>query len=367
MINKRKALLLSAGYGRGHHSAAAALAEELQRRGWDTQILDACQAARPSLFRLTQMFYRFCVRHAPHLWGSVYRQLDSANWSRLIKLPAVAAGTRLLRRVLQTEEPDLVVCTYPLYAYMLDTLAAEGKLHAPYAIVVTDSLAISSPWLLSDAPLICLPDELSHELVSLSFSLPPERLVTTGFPVRAAFTPGERPTPGPRGEGLHIIYCANSADPRALTDAQAMLAEWPAMRLTLITERPTQQLLDLRRHYAGAQICQANQDMAELMRTAHLYIGKAGGASTYEAYSAEVPVLVNYILPGQEEGNLQLLQHDSAGFRATDTETLMHTLRDLLGNNAAGWQRACAAMHAARRSGGAARTADALERRFFAT
>lgn len=366
MKRARKALLLSVGFGRGHHSAAQALAEELHRRGWRVQLEDLCAEARPLLFRLTQRFYHFCVRRLPWVWGAVYRQLDAADWTQLIHLPGFAACTRLLRHMLLQEKPDLVVCTYPLYAYMLDELAQEGALHAPYAVVVTDALEISRPWMLTGAPLTCLPDEFSLALVQERFAQPAERLAATGFPVRKAFAPEERATPGEQGAGLHIVYSCHAPLPRVVAEVRAMLDEWPQMRLSLLAEERAPRLSTLLHPLPEqVQIYTGRQDMAPLLRTAHFYIGKAGAATMFEAYSAEVPVLVNHALPGQEEGNLHLLLRDGAGKLTDSPEALLRTLRGLLAHSAAGWQQMRRAMARAQRSGGAAKTVDMLERRFF--
>lgn len=369
MRTERKALLLSVGYGQGHHMAARALADELARRGWRTTTADACAEAHPALFRLTQEFYRFCVRHMPWVWGAVYGQIDAADWSRLICMPGIAGCMRWLRRHIKQDPPDLVICTYPLFAYMLDALAREGSLHAPYAVVVTDSLAICRPWIQNGAPLICLPDEYSAAIVQERYALPAERLATTGFPVRAGVVrwAGRGPLhPGSQGEGVHVIYSCHAPLPRVVADVQTMLAEWPRLRLTLLAENLAARLSScLGPLPEQVRVCGEAQDMAALLPTAHIYIGKAGASTMFEAYSAEVPMLVNYALPGQEEGNLQLLLRDGAGKYADTPEALLHCLRLLLADSGAGWAAMLRAMVAAHRSGGAARTIDECERRFF--
>lgn len=365
---KRKALLLSAGYGRGHHSAAQALAEELTRRGWQTRVADPCAETRPRLFRATQLFYHACVRHAPWVWGMVYEQIDRANWAVLVRAPGIAPCMEALRRRLRKERPQLIICTYPLYAYMLDAFAREGQLCTPYAVVVTDALAICRPWLQTQAPLICLPDEHSYELVQDRYALPAERITAPGFPVRAAFSPGEkRPLPGPDGEGLRVVYGAYTTAARVRADVEAMLGAWPRMQLSVLAaNRCTGALQALLGHCPAAHIYGAEQDPAPLLRRAHFYVGKAGASTLFEAYAAETPMLINYALPGQEQGNLKLLELDAAGRYAASPAELVHTLAELLADGAAGWQRMHRAMQQAGRAGGAARIADVLERRFFA-
>jgi processive 1,2-diacylglycerol beta-glucosyltransferase len=47
--------------------------------------------------------------------------------------------------------------------------------------------------------------------------------------------------------------------------------------------------------------------MPELMMSHHLVISKAGGATVQEAIAARCPMIVNQVIPGQEEGNAELI------------------------------------------------------------
>ena len=48
--------------------------------------------------------------------------------------------------------------------------------------------------------------------------------------------------------------------------------------------------------------------MPELMMSHHLVISKAGGATVQEAIAARCPMIVNQVIPGQEEGNAELIE-----------------------------------------------------------
>ena len=104
--------------------------------------------------------------------------------------------------------------------------------------------------------------------------------------------------------------------------------------------------------------------MADLLREHHIYVGKAGAATMFECYASRVPVLVNFTLPGQEQGNLQLLVSDGAGCHVESTTHLVDTIDRLLEGDAAGWQRLCQAMSAASRERGAERVAKAIFNKF---
>ena len=373
MVNEQKVLLLSIGYGRGHHSAAHALSEEMQRRGWTADVLDVCAEACPSLFGLTQIFYRACVRRLPWLWGLAYAQIDSANWAHLLHLPGISHSMKFLRRRLQASSPRLIVCTYPLYAYMLDAFTQEGWFKTPYAVVVTDAINVNSAWVQSQAPLICLPESTGRATLARRFSISPTRIVASGFPVRAAFFPCPHlPVPAPDGDGLHIMYGAHAPLSRVRDDLVALLDAYPRCRITVLAEEreshlrrmlakdipdiPTSSL-----RFYGAD----GSDPAIPLRSAHLYIGKAGASTVFEAYSTLTPMLINYALPGQEEGNLRLLLEDGAGMLISSTEELLLTMHRLMEHGAAGLSRMRRAMQAAARGGGATSTVDVLLSRFF--
>lgn len=360
-------LICSVGYGQGHHAAAGALAEELRAGGYACRVCDPCSMARPLLFSLTQAFYRFCVRCAPWLWAVTYAQTDTANWRKTAGMPLMKALKRRMLQLLQEEKPDVVLCTYPLYAYMLDALHAEGNFHGNYVMVVTDSLEISRPWLQSAAPLLVVPDRDSAEKILLQFGLPESDVLPLGFPVYRAFRPGVG-VPAPEPGNVRFLMSAHRSTREVIRSVQALLAAYPAARVTLLAgeREPALSRLLCREHSAGnVNILAKTDNMSALMAESHIYIGKAGAATMFECYAARLPMLVNFALPGQEQGNLERLLRDGAGLYAATAADLVHAVSRLLANGAAEWRRMRSSMAAAGYDGAAARIAAETKRRFF--
>jgi processive 1,2-diacylglycerol beta-glucosyltransferase len=77
----------------------------------------------------------------------------------------------------------------------------------------------------------------------------------------------------------------------------------------------------------------------ELLMTHHVVVSKAGGATTQEAIAARCPMVVNQVVPGQEEGNCELLLRHSAGALATTPQAVIETLRGAFGQGGQGWAR----------------------------
>ncbi len=360
--------MLSIGYGRGHEAVAQALAQEMRTRGWVAEVRDVCAEARPRMFRVTQSFYRECVRRLPWAWGIAYAQIDATDWSRMLCVPGIAGSLAYLRRLLQQEKPQLIVCTYPLYAYMLDKLTREEGLRIPYAVVVTDALRVNSAWVRARAPLICMPDDESQRYACEELGVEASRLCATGFPVRREFRPDvTRCVPEPGNGELRIVYGAHARLHRVCADVTALLSHRPGIRITLLGE---EREACIRRMLGelGKRVtfhCGGLGSLAVPLSRAHFYIGKAGASTVFEAYAVQTPVLVNYTLPGQEEGNQQMLIDDGVGRRVESTDELVQTIDGLLQHGAAGWRQMVQNMRAAGRRDGAARTCDTLESRFF--
>lgn len=360
MSSSKRALILSVGYGAGHHAAARAVAEELESRSWQAYTLDPCLVAHPLLFELSRRFYQFCVRQVPWLWGVTYAQAGTADWSVKAHSFILSDVTECILEHVRKIRPHVIICTYPLFAHMLDSLTRENVLNIPYVVVVTDSLEISRPWMVTRAPYICLPDEYSLKLMSERYAISAERMRLTGFPVRQVFARAgadgrDLPTP----DNLRLIYGAYAPLARVRADLTSLRVHYPHARITVIAGERRKMLMDF--NGDGVEVLSHTDNMADLFAYSHFYIGKAGAATLFEAYAAELPVIVNYSLPGQEQGNLALLLLDGAGITAESSSELIAKLKRLLKDGAAGWKRLRMAMSSAGRVGGAAAVADMLE------
>ena len=360
---KQRLLLLSVGYGHGHHAAAAAVAEHYAAHGWETGVVDVLELAQPVLFRLSQRFYDFCVRRAPWLWGVTYSLTDTADWSRLVRFPLFRKVVACLQQVLEELAPDVVICTYPLFAYMLDELRRQGHQVPPYAVLVTDALEISRPWMRSGSPLVMVPDEISCRMMRDRYALAADVVVATGFPVRCAFVPmPERRRPDT--ENVRLVYGAYRRMGGVVKDIEALLGAFPRMRITMIAGRRAALLRWRLQAYCAAgqlEIIASVPSMHVLLAESHFYVGKAGAATMFECYATQVPMMVNFTLPGQERGNLDLLVSDGAGCHVESSMHLVSTIAAMLRDDAAGWSALCEAMNRAGRTGAAARVAQAVK------
>src|SRR5205823_3026549 len=58
----------------------------------------------------------------------------------------------------------------------------------------------------------------------------------------------------------------------------------------------------------------------------HVLVSKAGGATVQETIAAACPMIINQVVPGQEEGNAQLITQSHSGTVALSNDEVIATL-----------------------------------------
>jgi len=67
-------------------------------------------------------------------------------------------------------------------------------------------------------------------------------------------------------------------------------------------------------------------ELPQLLASHHILVSKAGGATLQEAIAAACPMIINQVVPGQEEGNAQLLTQTNSGTVALNNDEVIASL-----------------------------------------
>jgi processive 1,2-diacylglycerol beta-glucosyltransferase len=339
-----KLLILTAGFGEGHNAAARNLASAgnaLQGPG-TTLSVDLFALTSPRFNRLARRAYLAAINGAPGLWSAFYRWVDHHEvFPRHLWL--LRQEFRQLDRLVRREQPAVVCSTFPVYGFLLERLAGSGRLAAPFYNVVTDSISINSLWARPACAGWFVPNEETAEVMRAQ-GVPAARLHVLGFPVPAFFSEQARLLSPPdlaAGAAPRVLTILHSGVRHALATARRLLEEsdWELTFAVGRDERLRQRL----EHLAAGrrqrtQILGWTDEVPRLLMTHHVVISKAGGATTQEAIAARCPMLVNQVVPGQEEGNYELLRRRGAGALVETPEAVVQTLRQAFANQGKVWR-----------------------------
>jgi len=339
-----RVLILTAGFGEGHNAAARALARACDdAHGPGTaRIADLFALASPRLNALTRRAYLGLINRAPRVWSATYAWIDRSNI-----LPRglwmLGRETRELEKLLATERPAVICSTYPVYAFMLEKLRHDGRHVLPHFNVVTDSISINSLWWRAACAGWFLPNEDSAEVLRRA-GVENERLHVRGFPVTPFFSEHASEFAPPdltAGIAPRVLHIINSGTRGAVETARRLLAEtdW---EITCAVGRDDNLRRRLTRLAAGrarpAHILGWTDQIPRLLMTHHVVVSKAGGATTQEAIAARCPMIVSQIVPGQEEGNYELLRRHGVGALAETPDAVVAELRRAFADQGHVWR-----------------------------
>lgn len=343
-------LILTASFGEGHNAAARALASAFDREAGPgtSRVADIFSLAAPRYNELVRRAYVSLINRAPKLWIRFYRWSDSSQIVER-RLGFFYREIRVLRKILARERPDAVVCTFPVATLLLDHIARHGGPNPPRFNVVTDSISIHSLWWRGPCQGWFLPNEDSAAVV-LRAGLEPARVHVSGFPVPAFFAEQAGmliPPDLAAGAAPRVLHIINTGTRNAAETARRLLAgqEWEITCAVGRNEPLRRQLAALA---AGrrrpATILGWTNEIPRLLITHHVVVSKAGGATTQEAINALCPMIVSQVVPGQEEGNYELLRRHSAGTLAETPDAVIAALRQTFADHGRVWRERRAAL-----------------------
>ncbi len=321
---KNRILILTAGFGDGHNAAAFNLKKAFEALPCvEVRVVDIFQVAHPGVDRLLMEAYRFNITHLPGIWRQLYRLSDRISFKN-DSLGLFKKATLRLKDIFETWEPTAVVHTYPFYSQLLEKIVGRFA-PLPFGVftVITDAVTINATWLRGRTDWFIVSGEDSAASL-VKHGVEETRIQALGFPVDPVFA---EPQSGEIGRQNYepparLLYLPST--PRRHVNATiAALVEQTStpVELTVVAGRHFGRLRrtlawwERRVEPGRIRVLGWTDRIPEFLRTHHMVIGKAGGAFVQEALAASRPMLINYVVPGQEEGNARLMVSAGAAQR----------------------------------------------------
>ena len=185
--------------------------------------------------------------------------------------------------------------------------------------MITDSISVCSAWYLTNSDYFIVANQETAEVLTRA-GVHSEKIRITGFPVSPVFAQ-------PRKAGYEkdarrvaarpkVLYAINTGKAQTGKMLHRLLA-LNHLELTITTGRNedlrTRLTRQLREYGHRVRILGWTDQMPHLLMSHDLLIAKAGGAMVQETIAACCPMIINQIIPGQEEGNASLIESIGAG------------------------------------------------------
>ncbi|HET9051883.1 MAG TPA: glycosyltransferase [Candidatus Dormibacteraeota bacterium] len=357
----RPLLLLFADTGGGHRASASAVrAAVATRHGgrYRGVLVRPFEELSPRFVGRAVHLYAPVVRRAPWAWGLAWHLTDSRPAVRMLRGGFLRLAEPGLTAEVARLRPAAVVSFHPLLndAAVRAVRALPGGA-VPVVTVVTDLVDLHASWMCAEVAAVvaatpgaydrCLragvPVDRCHELglaVDAAFSSAPDGAAERGR-ARAALglDPGRFTVlvlGGGEGSGgieqrvRALTRAGLDISVVAICGRNAALAE----RLGRLDPHPP----------AGLRVLGFVDNMAEWLRAADVAVSKAGPAAIAEAAATRTPLVLTSYVPGQEPGNVGLVERAGTGRWMPGIGGLVDTIRDLAAPGSADLARMRAAL-----------------------
>lgn len=337
----KKVLILTAGFGEGHNTAAKNLKQGFDRVGDnETKVIDVFEISDPKTMAFSKKWYLKVIQSFPLVWRIIFSLTHYTNWVKNNALFFLKCR-KTLEEIFEKEQPDIVCSTYPVYPNLFPHLRNTDK-YKPFKkiTVVTDSITIHSSWFTSESDYFIVPNEDTKKVFQME-GISGEKILPLGFPVQTFFAdyqPQEIPPPEIEPRILYMINGHKLVSGQILAD----LLRHPKWKITVLVGKDEKLLNKLKPLVANepyrAELIGWTKEVPRFLMEHHIIICKAGGAVVQESIAAQCPMVINHIVPGQEMGNYILLSKNNCCALANKTTEIAPLIEKALSDNARQWK-----------------------------
>ena len=322
-------------------SAAAAVRDALVQEdpSVETSVVDSYKYAASVVSRVVSNGYLGMVKTIPQMYRFIYDRAERATEVGPFRTWIHQFTASNLRSLIETERPDVVVCTHAFPCGVMAEYKREFADSPPVVGVVTD-FVVHNFWIHRNIDGYAVAtDEMLRALVARGVRR--DRIVVSGIPVDPAFGQRHEPVDPLRDRlGLprdrHVVLLMGGGlgiGPletmmHALNEVSAPVA---AVVIVGKNARLEGRVLEAAHQMSyPLRVLRFVDNVHEYMHAADILLTKPGGLTTTEALVANLPMVLFKPLPGQEERNTRYLVDRKAAVRARNARDLTRIVSNLL-------------------------------------
>ena len=353
----KKVLIMSASTGGGHNRAAKAMKDEIEKKCIDgehitCEIIDSLKLINTTLDKIISSGYEKSAKYTPKAWGGVYKMSD-ANIVSKHEYKGNLFNTLLaskLKKLLKERKPDLIIGTHPFPMIALSTLKkkypyrnAFNSFFVPPLISVLTDYTAHSTYIQDEIDYYIAGDEYVKEVL-ISEGVDGDKIKPYGIPVEKSFLEHREKSVvleelGLAPDKFTVLLMGGSFGAGNIKDTLKELLEIDRdFQIIVITGRnetlkeKLEKSLEKHDIDKNISILGFTQDMNDILSAVDIIVSKPGGLTTTECLLKELPMIIPYYIPGQEEENMDFLSNCGAALRTSKKFTISVLLKVLIDN-----------------------------------
>lgn len=301
----------------GHHHVANTITQYVNNRSNDIECIsiDLVNRWNPVLESIITKTYLWWVQKFPKIYSWTYRKFAyESKKSRSYKYYEIIF-LNVIKKIIATEKPDLIICTHGFPSYLVNTLKKSGVCSVPLLNIYTDFF-INDLWGREMVDYYFVSDiRMKTNLLNV-YSISDKSIFLTGIPVDESFNNSSdtKKTDG----NLNIILTGGSAGLGKIKELIKSSKLHPRINLFVMTGNNKKLYNDISKlsdsNIYPLPYISSREQLNDLYNIADAIITKPGGVTISEAIKKRIPIFIHSTLPGQEEINLKHLKEQGLVF-----------------------------------------------------
>ncbi|MDN4524552.1 MGDG synthase family glycosyltransferase [Fictibacillus fluitans] len=329
----------------GHHQAAEALIDMLKIREKDIVLkkVDLLSYINVPLEKMVTKTYLKWIKHLPGTYELIYKNFTYSTIRRESFKGYNLLFLKAMYKLLEDEQPDVIICTHSIPSYLVNELKRKGKCDIPVMNIYTDFF-INDVWGKEEIDYHFVPNQDMKTKLMDEHHILQEKIIVSGIPVHEQFK--RKSTNLPKGSRRKVLISGGSSGLGDIYELITAASSSNTFDYYVLCGK-NKKLYEKIRSLGAVNIhplpyISSRSEMNDWYDRVDAIVTKPGGITVSEALRKNLPIFVHSVLPGQEEINLEYLEEKNLVFRINKSLPLESQLKRVLRNQPAmkNWQSA---------------------------
>lgn len=331
----KKVLILTTSTGEGHNQAANSIANTFMKYSYEVITYDFLKSNSKILTNILVKGYEIAASFFPKTYGFLYNISNTLFITKIISFIFYFLNKKVYKFI-RNSNPDVIVVTHPFAVSIATNI--KNKINIPIITIVTDFKAHGA--YISDKvdAYIVGSNETKDNLIKKGILK--DRIFVYGIPVKDKFFKEKINLSGiDKGDYFNVLLMGGSMGLKNISQVlKELLNNSCKLRITVVCGKNEELRNNLLKKYNNniknkkLHILGFSNDIDVLMDYSDLIISKPGGLTSTEAINKRLPLIIPFVIPGQETENVEVLQANGCAIYLNNLLELNLLVSDLINN-----------------------------------
>lgn len=331
----KKLLIFSASTGEGHNQAAISLEELFSASEYKVIKLDGLKETCKILDYFITDGYKTLINNFPGAYRKLYHISDTKTLGHGVASIIAKLIEEKIYDIIKEYNPNLIITTHAFLVNVIGKLKEEERIDIPLISVVTD-FKVHQTYIHKDVDAY-ITGSYYTKFTIVKKEVPKEKIFCYGIPIREEFTIYPLEKRKREEEIFTILLMGGSVGCKSMEKVLKRLVNSENRLKVIVVCGKNKELKkgieeEYREKFNNKEIIVYGftTNIAELMDKSDVIITKPGGLTVSEAIAKNIPMVIPYTLPGQEEENAEFLVRSRVAIRTKKIENITDTIDDLV-------------------------------------